>query len=175
MKHDFVDGRPELDHKYVKEMIVVLIEDLSVVKSILESGKGTLPKYDLSLIYTAREWDVLCEICPQIPNYSDIYEWVSDDSGDFLQDFKVDLTCDLVAEHIGIAIANLKTIYNDKSYEKKSVGDMIIGAYNSQWFCQISQPLLMNPQLDLEFRKEFKRLGKLRVIKPNKKRFPDKM
>ena len=160
-----IDKKKRQRQQDAAEMLVSIVDDLCIVCAILTETDTTIDDYALQRVYASREWKGIADICPDAPAFEDMRhtDWakleqnVKNKKADIHEGVNTQLIPfdrEHLTEHIDIALQYLKTCYNTRRYENSEVYEMIKEIYDSQAFCQVTQPLLSNPQLANAYKRQ---------------------
>ena len=143
-----------------QEMLELILEDLLITLRVLKSKKGNLDDDQIARVYACREWTYLSLLCKDVPNWKEIFYWDYTKDDEFgvkgVRTFHIEnMNLDKIIEHLEIALNFLENIKLTKEDYYK-----LLCIYDSQWFCQITLPILENPQLANEHKKQFKLIRK---------------
>ena len=161
-----LDRKRRLDGR---DMLLRIIEDLSVALAVIRNDKGLLDDFQMQRIYACVEWECLADLCPDVPKSDAVFQWDWDNidfaEGTVPRIDKIPLTTENISAHLVIGIRYLTELYNERRYENNTTYDMVRDLYDSQWFCQVAKPILENPVLANEYRKHYKSVEKQRKLR----------
>ena len=173
-----------LKEHHIKTMLLNIIDDLTIVKKILKNTEIEIDEYTVQIMHACNEWDDISDMFNDIPNIRNMRTWnnnqiekdaISDnlpaenESWEKYTTDHIPFTKEQTIKHFEIALKRLIELYITGDLTNDKTRDCISGAYNSQAFCMIMQPLLKYPQLANEYHKELKISRKNRKRNPNPK------
>ena len=173
LQHRPIDKKKRQRQRDGAEMLVSIVDDLRIVCAILTETDCTIDDYALQRVYASNEWQGIADLCKDAPKTEEVFTWDwkqirrDGERGVYNEESRkrIDLmpmTQQTLIENINRALGNLTHAYNTRQYENPKVYEMIKEIYDSEAFCQVTQPLLSNPQLANAYKRELQASRKYR-------------